>query len=112
MIDERRQMRRVRQDLEKDKLDFEVTGGIKEPKSNNASLIPSYGPLDLNEENSLREKLEMMTLQIKKEMEEEFKKKQNEMKFAENEDDDSKIKKIFKNILSGKILLCNQLSSP
>ena len=107
-----KEMLQLRQDLEKDKLDFEVTGGIKEPKSNNASLIPSYGPLDLNEENSLREKLEMMTLQIKKEMEEEFKKKQNEMKFAENEDDDSKIKKIFKNILSGKIHLCNQLSSP
>ena len=42
-----------------------------------------------------------MTEQIKKEMEEEFKKQQNLLEFEDNEDDDSKIKKIFTNILLG-----------
>ena len=34
-------------------------------------------------------------------MEEEFKKQQNLLEFEDNEDDDSKIKKIFTNILLG-----------
>ena len=64
-------------------------------------MLPNYGPLPQDEENVLREKLEKMTEQIKKEMEEEFKKQQNLLEFEDNEDDDSKIKKIFTNILLG-----------
>jgi len=89
-----KEMLDLRKELEKDKVDLE-----KSVKSK-SGLLPDYGPLDESEENMLREKLEMMTLQIKKEMEEEFKRQQSELEFGENEDDDSKIKKIFQHMIS------------
>ena len=93
-------MLQLRKDLERDKSQYEIKTG-KEDSVPGASLLPNYGPLPKDEENVLQEKLEKMTEQIKKEMEEEFKKQQNLLEFEDNEDDDSKIKKIFTNILLG-----------
>ena len=95
-----KEMLQLRKDLEKDKMAFDFSA--KESKETNNGLLPDYGPLEQNEENILREKLEMMTLQIKKEMEEEFHKHKSQLEFAKNDDEDLKIKKIFKNILLGK----------
>ena len=96
-----KEMLQLREDLEKDKMSFEISS--KEAKGTSENLLPDYGPIEQSEENRLREKLEMMTLQIKKEMEEEFHKRQSQLEFAKNDDDDSKIKKIFKSILLGKL---------
>jgi len=94
-----KEMLQLRRDLERDKTQYEIKSGKDESSVPGGSLLPNYGPLPQDEENVLREKLEKMTEQIKKEMEEEFKKQQNLLEFEDNEDDDSKIKKIFTNIL-------------
>jgi len=96
-----KEMLQLRRDLERDKTQYEIKSGKDESSVPGGSLLPNYGPLPQDEENVLREKLEKMTEQIKKEMEEEFKKQQNLLEFEDNEDDDSKIKKIFTNILLG-----------
>ena len=96
-----KEMLQLREDLEKDKMSFEISS--KETKGTSENLLPDYGPIEQSEENRLREKLEMMTLQIKKEMEEEFHKRQSQLEFSKNDDDDSKIKKIFKSILLGTL---------
>ena len=72
-----KEMLQLRKDLEKDKMAFDFNA--KESKDTNNGLLPDYGPLEQNEENILREKLEMMTLQIKKEMEEEFHKQKSQL---------------------------------
>ena len=100
-----KEMLQLRRDLEKDKLPLDFAVRDVRGKEEGLLPIPNYGPLKQGEENLLREKLEMMTLQIKREMEEEFKKQQSKLEFAQNEDDDSKIKKIFKNILVGKFVV-------
>ena len=61
-----KEMLQLRKDLEKDKMAFDFS--TKESKDTNNGPLPDYGPLEENEENILREKLEMMTLQIKKEI--------------------------------------------
>ena len=105
-----KEMLQLRKDLEKDKMAFDFS--TKESKDTTNGLLPNYGPLEENEENTLREKLEMMTLQIKKEMEEEFHKQKSQLEFAKNDDDDLKIKKIFKNILLGKLSVKLNVLSP
>ena len=105
-----KEMLQLRKDLEKDKMAFDFS--TKESKDTNNGPLPDYGPLEENEENILREKLEMMTLQIKKEMEEEFHKQKSQLEFAKNDDDDLKIKKIFKNILLGKLSVKLNVLSP
>lgn len=105
-----KEMLQLRKDLEKDKMAFDFSA--KESKETNTGLLPDYGPLEQNEENILREKLEMMTLQIKKEMEEEFQKHKSQLEFAKNDDEDLKIKKIFKNILLGKFSVKLNALSP
>ena len=64
-----KEMFQLRKDLEKEKLDIDVTLEENEKK---CTLLPNYGPLEQSEENVLREKLEIMTQQIKREMEEQF----------------------------------------
>ena len=95
-----KEMLDLRKDLEKDKQVFEVSKCRSKVLPTGDNLLPDYGPLEKDEESVLRERLEMMTMQIKQEMEVEFKKTQSKMEFEENEDDDSKIKKIFENMLN------------
>ena len=59
--------------------------------------------LEKNEENILRERLEMMTLQIKQELEEELlreESRKDQLGNKPNEDDDTKIKKFFQKLVS------------
>lgn len=57
--------------------------------------------IEKEEENMLRERLEMMTLQITQEMEEEFNKEKSKIELLGrklNEDDDTKIQMFFRKI--------------
>ena len=68
------------------------------------SPVPSKDcELEKNEENILRERLEMMTLQIKQELEEELlreESRKDQLGNKPNEDDDTKIKKFFQKLVS------------
>ena len=88
-----REMLQLRKDLEKEKLDSDFALEDTEKKCN---LLPSYGPLDHGEEKVLREKLEIMTQQIKKEMEEQF--NRNPSGFDSSLEENSKIRNIFKSL--------------
>ena len=79
--------------MEKEKLDSDFALEDTEKKCN---LLPSYGPLDHGEEKVLREKLEIMTQQIKKEMEEQF--NRNPSGFDSSLEENSKIRNIFKSL--------------
>ena len=78
-----KEMFQLRKDLEKEKLDIDVTLEENEKK---CTLLPNYGPLEQSEENVLREKLEIMTQQIKREMEEQFDKS---VSLSDSKEDDT-----------------------
>merc|ERR1719427_842138 len=68
--------------------------------NNKTKLHKKSSDFDKSEENILRERLEMMTLQIKQEMEEELLKEKSNLEILQNkpnEDDDTKIKKFLQN---------------
>ena len=87
-----KEMLQLRKDLKKEKLDFKLTRAEKEKE---CSLLPNYGPLEHNEENMLREKLEMMTQQIKREMEDQF---NMEPELDSDEVEKNKITNIFQSL--------------
>ena len=93
-----KEMLQLRKDLEKEKLDFELSREDKDRGC--SSLLPNYGPLEYNEENLLREKLEMMTQQIKREMEDQFNRKHAVLDSEEEEK--NKIRNIFKSLFQVK----------
>ena len=89
-----KEMLELRKDLEKEKLDLNLT---REGKEKECSLLPNYGPLEHSEENMLREKLEMMTQQIKREMEDQF--NRNHAELDCDEEEKSNIRNIFKSLV-------------
>ena len=97
-------MLQLRRDIEnfKEQPEENISSNEKILKEVEGSILLKGVEIEKNEENILRERLEMMTLQIKQEMEEELLKEKSRVKILENkpnEDDDTKIKKFFKKLV-------------
>jgi len=99
-----RDMLQLRKDIENFKEHPEENTQINEKslKDVEVPLLAKGSELEKNEENILRERLEMMTLQIKQELEEELLQEESRKSLSENkpnEDDDTKIKHFFQNLV-------------
>eukprot|EP00092_Neocalanus_flemingeri_P012012 GFUD01012949.1.p1 GENE.GFUD01012949.1~~GFUD01012949.1.p1 ORF type:complete len:560 (+),score=162.79 GFUD01012949.1:134-1813(+) len=97
-------MLQLRRDIEDFKENPEEIISSNEKHSNEVdkSIVENSVENEKTEENILRERLEMMTLQIKQEMEEEMlkeKSKKDILGNKSNEDDDTKIKKFFQQLV-------------
>jgi len=99
-----RDMLQLRRDIENFKeqpAEENISSNEKHLKEVEANVLLKGVEIEKSEENILRERLEMMTLQIKQEMEEEMIKEKariEELENKQNEDDDTKIKKFFQKL--------------
>ena len=100
-----RDMLQLRKDIEnfKEQPEDNSVLNVRQVKETDLPVASKDFEIEKNEENILRERLEMMTLQIKQELEDELLKEESRKGYLgvkTNEDDDTKIKNFFQNLVS------------